>query len=478
MTEQLSAKLIRLYLCCLLFIAAAYVLGASYLGTNGNHAWRQADVYSHILGFQGQSGLSPFENFFGERTSFDFPVYSMLIAKLSESFDSDSLVIVRQFNFIALLVTAYAGYEVASRFFNRNAGTVFLSLIATSRLVLHYFSVPLPDVLAIALAVLGFRCLLLGTSSLIAAAAITSLAAAALIKSPVAFPFVVSLLLLAAVTRSQRDCLPIGFHRRVLVMAVFALIAALFAEWWRLSFIGGEINYEVGAAWYFGGVDLRISEQFRAVLWARLSSWGPSAFPYVALGACLLLFTPVLASLQKNLVASLIAAFAASWLVFSNLYFVHDYYQLPVVILLALAVAGAVSPLLARFAAITPYSRVLLALVAIWFLAAQTSLLIFENFSERTRLSPFAAIEMLVPQGQMVLVAEDGGRTDPSIGGRFARQIVRIEKNQLESDCEKLIPTFAAIVAIGPSPCLNQHRQLGVSFFRSGSVSALVRKTN
>ena len=44
-------------LATLVFVAIASIIGSSYLGTNGSHIFRQADVYGHILGFMGNRGF-------------------------------------------------------------------------------------------------------------------------------------------------------------------------------------------------------------------------------------------------------------------------------------------------------------------------------------------------------------------------------------------------------------------------------------
>ena len=153
-----------------LFVGVVYIASSAYLGINGHASWRQALTYGHILGFTGDKGFMPFDLFTlssGARFVFDMPLYQYLIAKASLLTGGDPLVMARFVNLVLWLLTAFAGYGLcralsaapASRAPSASAGTAFFLLLATSPLVLHYYSVPLPDTMALALALAGIALL-------------------------------------------------------------------------------------------------------------------------------------------------------------------------------------------------------------------------------------------------------------------------------------------------------------------------------
>ncbi|MGH8130199.1 MAG: hypothetical protein ACRES3_05030 [Steroidobacteraceae bacterium] len=91
----------------------------------------------------------PFEYFFGQRSVYDIPIYEYLIAKIAVLFSADALVVTRYVDALLWLLVAFAGWRVVERF-ERHSGIIFLFLISTSPLILHFFSVPMPDTMALA----------------------------------------------------------------------------------------------------------------------------------------------------------------------------------------------------------------------------------------------------------------------------------------------------------------------------------------
>lgn len=81
------------YLLVVFFLLFAfYVVGSSYVGINGTHDGRQADVYAQILGFYGYKDYPPLEDFRGHIAIYDIPIYAFVVAKLALITGSEPLV--------------------------------------------------------------------------------------------------------------------------------------------------------------------------------------------------------------------------------------------------------------------------------------------------------------------------------------------------------------------------------------------------
>ena len=208
-------------LAAFVFVAFSHIVSSAYLGVNGNHAWRQADVYGHILGFTGGRGFAPLDTFIGGQFVLDIPIYQYLIAKAALLTGSDPLVASRYFNLLLWALAAFAGYRLcgilaATRnvavgeagIANATGGVAFVFLFALSPLILHYYSVPLPDTMAVTLCLASIALLLRAEGARDADGggngerrawqtwrgtlqALPMLLTATVIKSPVAFIFVV-----------------------------------------------------------------------------------------------------------------------------------------------------------------------------------------------------------------------------------------------------------------------------------------------
>ena len=282
------SQLERVLIAFLAALALGFIVSAAYLPLNGSHVWRQSDVYGHILGFTGRKGFAPFDLFiYGHKAVFDIPVYQYIIAKIAVFFQADPLPVVRFVNAFFWSLTAYAGFRIANHLNDCVAGMGFLFLFATSPLILHFHSVPLPDVMALSCAMLGLMCLVVdGCSWRTMRWAMPLFVTATVIKSPVAFVPIVFYTLLQAQQMQKgqwRTFMPV-FAPFLLVLFVTALLA----EQGR-NFIAGNntIGFAQDPGWYFGTVALRMSGEFWAIILERFHSWGPGKFGfwYVAVTA-------------------------------------------------------------------------------------------------------------------------------------------------------------------------------------------------
>jgi hypothetical protein len=297
-----------------------------------------------------------------------------------------------------------------------------------------------------------------------------------LIKSPVAFPFVACLILLAITCRKCTRDIPQEFSLHVATVSAVALLGALLSELWRSYVTGLSAGLVNGAAWYFGSLDLRLSKSFWLIFADRLGSWGPPVFPYLLLMASGLLFLGRVDAFHKKLLVSLLLSFILPWLIFSNLYFIHDYYQLPVVIIAALFLAGTGGILYRVIAEATNLGRWVAIGLATAFFINQTTLLIAAPFSERARTSSWTAMELLIPEGEQVLVAGDSTFGTPVSGGKLGRRIVTVKPEQLESNCDDYLMKYSAVVSAYSSHCLHEHKSQAESFFTSAQGMLLIQK--
>ena len=77
--KQCTRKIARLALAVLVLIAFSHIISAAYLGIGDNHAWRQSDVYGHILGFMHTRGFVEYDRFMlSMREVYDIPIYQYI----------------------------------------------------------------------------------------------------------------------------------------------------------------------------------------------------------------------------------------------------------------------------------------------------------------------------------------------------------------------------------------------------------------
>ena len=480
----------RLALYLLLSLSLAYVLGASYVGLNGGQLWRQADVYAHILGFAGIKGLVPFEDFLGQRSVYDIPVYEYLIAKIAVLLQADALVITRYVNAVLWLLTAHAGWRIVERF-ERHSGIFFLFLISTSPLVLHYFSVPMPDTMALALSMLALSMLLEpGLSGGRAALACTLLGVAALIKSPVPFVFLVfytTYLGAGAVAGREDAVLGLRAHwRRVTGPLLVALVCAVFAELLRNRILGQEtVRFAQDPNWYFGTLELRTSAAFWTTMLERFRDASTRYCGYLYIALLLIASHPAF-KVDRVAILAAVIAFLSGWLAFPLLYRVHDYYQLPGTIIAYMVIAmaargvwtfatGKLPPLAAGRIRGLEYEHILVIGIAC---AALVSTVVMRGIGEPARTSVYDALEQALRNEQRFLYVDDDVKFNdnigPGIGGLAVTGFKQVNFQALELDCDRWVEEFRAVLVKGSSPCLTRHKHRGVYYFQDAGYQFLL----
>ena len=465
----------------LLAIPLAYILSASYVGLNGGQAWRQADVYAHILGFTGTKGFVAFEDFAGQRSIYDIPIYEYVIAKLSLLVRADPLVVTRYFNALLWLLTTYSGWRIVETF-RQQAGIIFLFTIATSPLLLHYFSVPMPDTMALALSISALS-LLVGRRLDRAGTALVCalLGTAALIKSPVPFVvlvFYVTWLGVSVLARSEDAIFRIRLQwRYVLSPLLVALVCAVLAETLRNKILGQELaRFAQDPAWYFGALEMRASGDLWLRALERFQAASTRFLGAAYLGLFIIALYPAF-KVNRTVVLAATAALISGWLVFPLLYRVHDYYQLPGTFLayVGVAVAGRsiwdwatekMPPLALGRVIRLEYEHLLMAGLLCYSVAASIAM---REISELRRTSVYDALEYALRDQEWFLYVDDDRKfkenIGPAIGGWASTRFRQINHGEFEGDCERWLNEFPAVLVKGASECLAQQRSRASFYF-------------
>jgi hypothetical protein len=480
----------RIVFYVLLAIPLAYILGASYVGLNGGHVWRQADVFVHILGFAGKKGFVPFEDFVGQRSVYDIPIYQYLIAKLSLLIRADPLVVTRYFNALLWLLTAYSGWRIVEKF-REHSGTIFLFVIATSPLLLHYFSAPMPDIMALAFSMLALSLLLKGQLGPKDVALIsTLLGIAALIKSPV--PFVVLIfyatwLGAGVLVRREEALLRVRSHwHYVSIPLLTALVCAVLAEGLRNQILGQElVRFAQDPAWYFGTLEIRFSAELWRIALERFLDASTRYLGGVYIGLLLLAIHPAL-KMDRTVVLAAIIANLSAWLVFPVLYKLHDYYQLPGTLLTYTVVAMAarsvwnlvtekMPPLAFGHTRRLQYEHFLLVGLVCYAVAATVAM---QEISEFRRTSVYDALEYALRDKERFLYVVDDKKFNdnfgPIIGGRLVTRFAQMNHGEFERDCDRLMNKFHAVLVEGTSMCLSRQKNRASFYLESDGYEFLL----
>jgi len=472
----------KVALAALTFIPFSYIISSAYLGVNGAHIFRQSDVYGHILGFIGTKGFSEYDRFImGTRRVFDIPIYQFVIAKVSLLIHSDPLVVTRFINVFLWLLTAYSGYRLVRSLGEALAGTTYIFLLATSPLILHYFSVPLPDLMAIAFSMLGITLLhIKGANWPSILSALPFLATATLIKSPVPFVFILFYASYTALNIHIKELSTRKFIANnvpLITILITVLVFAIFAEQLRIILLdggGGVFVQNPNWKWYFGTWDLRFSDGFWEIIWQRFNIAGPFAFGFIYV--LVVVIANIIRPEKKHLFTTISAltAFFGGWLVFSNVYEVHDYYQLPgtVIIFLSFAISFSylADTLLSKVSDRTrniSYAAVFVTLIPFAFLQVLTQ----ESLSIKSRANLYSGVEYALRNQSVFLFVTDNRGRDPSMGGRLSTKYKKIIPKEFENKCTDYLNSYSGILVQGSSGCLTRNKHLAKYFIEENGIT-------
>lgn len=259
----------------IVLIASCAISSSAYLGVNGNMVWRQSDSIAQILSFSGWKGLSPMDDFLGRPSWYATPVYELIVsaaAGITRISGPQGFLTAAVFTDLACFwLLLFSGYRLAEKI-SDGSGLWLIFLLSVSPLYLHYYSVPIPDTMALALSVTAVS-LLTGECRgiLRQSAALLALSVACFIKSPV--PFVLMVFFL-----SRELLLGHLISRRKLLITVslVALLSALLPEYLRNRFLRSSgAFFAQDPEWYFGTLDDRLSARFWKTMVNRVTKAAP-----------------------------------------------------------------------------------------------------------------------------------------------------------------------------------------------------------
>ncbi|WP_375405054.1 hypothetical protein [uncultured Amnibacterium sp.] len=330
-------------------LSLLYLVSTTYAALNGTHVWRQSDAFAQIMSFLGAKSMEPLQLFNQPATMFDTPIYEWLAATLSRITSSDPLVSARLVNDLFWCVFLLCGYRVTERIVS-GAGLYFVFLAATSPVFLQYFAAPIPDGMALALSIAAIDVMATSVRALQLFSASLLFIVAALIKSPIPFVIIVFFVVSTAVTAlSERGVRGLLRHWPMVIPLAAAMGATVAAEVIRKivthSTPAGEA---ANFTWYFGTGSTRLQQYY----WQTMLDRATASFASPALVAVVLLGLVVLLACAPHDFARLVlppaAGFFAGWLVFANVFLLHDYYEMAVSALLMIGSALALELLAQR----------------------------------------------------------------------------------------------------------------------------------
>lgn len=310
---------------------------------HGEHVFRQAHVAANVEKFARQ-GLSLRPAAYNQDVPgalFDFPAYSWTVAAVCRATGAPAVPAARAIS-ILILVLCLATLDAVWRATGlpRLARLVGLLTCAWAPLDLFYFQVPLPDGLALLLALLSVLAWLkLERAGQAGPWLLTLLACAllaTLIKNPLYLPFALGLACDRLARRGPR-----GLWREALLLGLALLVAVV-----GFKLYSNAVNRTAGflpreeAEAFFGTLHDRLRPRYwRALVEAFTTRVCPPAtLGLVAAGLVLSAWRPrARASLRLGLLAGSLATLA----LFFNRHREHSYYQLPFVPVLASFAGGA-----------------------------------------------------------------------------------------------------------------------------------------
>ncbi|QTD47048.1 hypothetical protein [Ottowia testudinis] len=471
----------RVLLLIFLFLASCSIIGASYVGINGAMPWRQADTYSQLLGFLGYKNLRPLDNFERITVVYDIPIYQYVVAKLSLIVRGDVLVVVRYFNLACWGVILLAGSKILRMLGARNQ-MYFLMLFTASPLVSHYFSTPLPDTLATAFSIMAVALMLENERTWMQCfLACTLILLAALIKSPIPFVFVFLYFAIDVFgnCRHLKGFLSIAN----LIFYSIALLGAAAAEIIRKNILSVDVKgFAQDPSWYFGTFALRRSIDFWMVFWSRLGESFPFKIIFYALVVCIVLYLLLLRKRGVAAMVPMLLAVLAGWLVFANVYFIHDYYQIPVSIVFfmacALAMDGIATAINSKIAKSTRKGAFSLPPMfpQLVVIGITTVMMIYgRSIGDRKTEGIYDSIAYAMRDvKQFVWVEPD--YTGPTMGGYVKTPYIRMDQEVLDAECSKVLKSNEAVVVNGWSACLQEHKAEASTYIEDAGLQVYINR--
>lgn len=464
----------------IVLIASCAISSSAYLGVNGNMVWRQSDSIAQILSFSGWKGLSPMDSFQGGPSWFATPLYELIVSAAAavtglKGAEGDLTAAVLT-DLVCFWLLLLSGFRFAEKI-SSGSGIILIFLLATSPLYLHYYSVPIPDTLALALSVLAVSLLMdERCSAPRATAALFALSAACLIKSPIPFVLLAFFLTREAILGNLRKR-----WRLIAIVSLTALVSALLPEYLRNRFLGSQnAFFAQDPWWYFGSFDDRLSLKF----WKTMVNRVTKAAPFRVLGSVYAIAAAVSlvwCAKKRKLSAAVpyLVSFLSGWLVFTHVYMLHDYYSLPTNFIFFTAVSvclcralKALPPLPDSLRGAWPYALCVTAIL----------LTVYGKSISGIRDAGFQhASSWFLRNTDVLLYSADGtGYYDDSNvpGGLFLTPFKRVDRQDLETNCSEYLEKYSAVAVHDAkgSKCLQDAAGMASVFASDDGYTLWIRR--
>jgi hypothetical protein len=238
------------------------------------------------------------------------------------------------------------------------------------------------------------------------------------------------------------------------------LVAALSAELIRSIATPPIDGQKVSTtAWYFGSLGDRLSSETLVIAARRVMHAFPttSSLMFVlAAGLILAAFVWTARDSWKVTVAAA-AGFLSGWLVFTNVYVIHNYYGMPAALLVFLATSVILAFTIAKLPRMRSWTHWLV-------LAAVLVSMVYGPQNGDPRVTSFGDVALFALADRAEFLYASDEIDGPQMGGLAATRMVTISVGELEQHCDSLLARYGAVIVRGHSACLASHRGEAATF--------------
>lgn len=453
-----------------------YIISSAFLPINGAHEWRQSVVLGHTLGLIENNGFQFGFRFNGSPKSFDLPIYQWIIAKLTVLFSSDILVAAKVLNSVLWLLSVLPIAYFLKKKSGFISGLIFLILTTVSPLTLHFYSIILPDTLAIALCSVAIYFLLtyeLNSLSL-KFFSVALIGLATLIKPQITFVYwvFISSYLIFSYYADKRYLKYNFIHLLSFIIAssLFLIFIVFISELFR-SFSNNSSSLEILShkkylLMYFGDLSLRFSQEMWLLMFNRFNDWisfvrYTGYFWYIFAFAFILSISIVDIRKVSPILFSSLISYIVGWLTFTKLYMLHNYYQLPSLFVFMASVSFCYGEIIKKYQfslnkELTNKLNLLLVFASLVFSFCIT--LTDSYYSLRSRTSAQTTVEFILGKYNKILIVitptkNNNVPTDPSLGARYMQKFDIVLIDEFSNECLTHLKNYEAIIVYGEARC-------------------------
>jgi len=304
---------------------------------DGPHIFRQTHVASNIFFYQKEGLRIPGKLFAKNQyyTVFDFPVYQHTVAILSSLLKLPLVLVGRVFNISIYVLTCIVLYRLMRLWSTNNLLVlIVLFLFSTSPLNVFYNRAIIPDNLAVFLSFISLYCFLkweVAPSSnrtyYYLAMVVTGIISS-LIKNPIYLPIFIAILF-GLVARRKWRTIP-SFEMFLFVLLVF-LGVVLFKLYANVANTGTYKTPAYDYYWYFSNLSDRMNLDHYCSLISHFSIYVVNPFFFLLSITGIAVFVAKDRGQYKHIVLGILWGSIITCLVFFNVQWRHNYYQLPFV---------------------------------------------------------------------------------------------------------------------------------------------------